>query len=113
MQFGVSQGSNLGPILFSLYVNGIFGNCEFTPVLYADDAFLYVKALKEDLQNLMNCEVEKAHLWMKADKLTINASKSNALDISPGAKIILPKPEILCDGHSRERFCQVFRSLDR
>ena len=46
----------------------------------------------------MNCEVEKAHLWMKVNKLTINASQSNALVISPVAKAILPKPEILCDG---------------
>ena len=65
---------------------------------YVDDTCLCVKALKEDLQNLINCEVEKAHHWMKANKLTINASKSSALVISPRAKTILPKPEILCDG---------------
>ena len=46
MQFGVSQGSNLGPILFSVYVNDIFGNFEFAPVLYADDRCLHVKAQK-------------------------------------------------------------------
>ena len=46
----------------------------------------------------MNCEVKKAHLWMKANKLTIDASESNALVISPGAKTILPTPEILCEG---------------
>ena len=65
-----------------IYINDIFGNFEFAPVLYADDTCLYVKALEEeDFQNLMNCKVEKAHLWMKANKLTINPSKSNALVI--------------------------------
>ena len=102
MQFSVPQRSNQGPILLSVYVNDIVGYFEFAPVLCADDTCLYVKALKEeDLQNLMNCEVEKAHLWMKANKLTIDASRSNALVISPGAKTISPKPEILCDGQKK------------
>ena len=80
MQFGVFQGSNLSPILFSVYVDDSFGNFEFARVLYADDTCLYVKTIKEEhLPNLMNCEVEKAHLWLKANKLTINAFKSKAL----------------------------------
>ena len=99
MQFGVPQGSNLGPILFSIYVNDIFGNFEFAPVLYADDTCLYINTLKEEkLQMLMNREVEKAHLWMKANKLTITPDKSSALVISPGAKTKSQKPEVSCDG---------------
>ena len=99
MQFGVPQGSNLGHIFFSIYVNDIFGNFEFAPVLYADDTCLYINTLKEEkLQMLMNREVEKAHLWMKANKLTINPDKSSALVISPGAKTKSQKPEVLCDG---------------
>ena len=46
-QFGVPQGSNLGLILFSIYVNDIFNVFGFTLVLYADDTCLYVKASKE------------------------------------------------------------------
>ena len=46
----------------------------------------------------MNREVEKAHLWMKANKLTINPDKSSALVLSPGAKTKSQKPEVLCDG---------------
>ena len=47
IQFGVPRGSNLGTILFSIYVNDIFNIFDFTPVLYANDACLYVKASKE------------------------------------------------------------------
>ena len=55
IQFGVHQGSNLGHIVFSIYVNDIFNIFDFTPVLYADDTCLYVKASKEkDLKSLMN-----------------------------------------------------------
>ena len=96
IQFGVPQGSNLGPILFSIYVNDIFNIFHFTPVPYADDTCLYVKASKEkDLETLMNHEVEIANRWMLANKLTINATKSSALVITPGAKTATQTPKIL------------------
>ena len=43
-QFGVPQGSNLGPILFSIYVNDIFHNFKSEPVHYADDMCLTIHA---------------------------------------------------------------------
>ena len=99
IQFGVPQGSNLGPILFSIYVNDIFNIFDFTLVLYADDTCLYVKGSKEkDLETLINREVEIANHWMFANKLTINATKSSALVITPGAKTATLKTKILCDG---------------
>ena len=49
-------------------------------------------------QMLMNREVEIANLWMKVNKLTINAAKFSALDIIPGAKTASQKPKIFCDG---------------
>ena len=62
IQFGVPHRSNLGPILFSIYVYNIFNIFDFTPVLYADDTCLYIKASKEkDLESLMNREVETAN----------------------------------------------------
>ena len=98
VQFGVPQGSNLGPILFSIYVKDIFNIFDFTPVLYADDTCLYVKASKEkDLETLINREVKIANRWMLAYKLTINATKFSALVITPGAKTATQKPKILCD----------------
>ena len=79
IQFDVPQGSNLGPILFSNYVNDIFNIFDFTPVLYTDDTCLYVKASKEkDLESLMSREVEIANLWMKLNKLTIKGGESSS-----------------------------------
>ena len=46
----------------------------------------------------MNCKVEIANLWMKANQLTINTAKSSALVITPGAKTATQKPKILCGG---------------
>ena len=59
---------------------------------------LYVKASKEKDLESMNHEVEIANLWMKTNKLTINAAKSCALIITPGAKTATQKTKILCDG---------------
>ena len=62
IQFGDPQGSNLGPILFSIYVSNIFNIFDFTPVIYADDTCLYVKATKvKNLESLMNREVKIAN----------------------------------------------------
>ena len=61
VQYGVPQGSNLGPILFTIYVNDIFYNFESAPVLYADDTCLITQAhTPEDLQLSMHKVVEKA-----------------------------------------------------
>ena len=84
---GVPQGLNLGPILFSIYVNDIFNHFKTTPVLYADDTCLNVKAHKPDLpETLMNQEMEIARKWMLANKLTINTNKTKAMVISPKMK---------------------------
>ena len=48
----------------------------------------------------MNREVEIANRWMFANKLTINATKSSALAIIPGAETATQKPKIFCDGLS-------------
>ena len=67
-------------------------------MLYANDTCLYVKASKEkNLESLMNLEVEIANRWIKANLQTINATKSSALVITPGAKTATQKPKILCD----------------
>ena len=68
-------------------------------VLYADDTCLYIKASKEtNLKALVNCKVKIAYFWMNANELTINATNSSALVITPGAKTATQKPEILCCG---------------
>ena len=61
IQFGVPQGSNLGPILFSINVNNIFNIFYLPLMLYADDTCLHLKASKEKgLESLMIAKIAKS-----------------------------------------------------
>jgi hypothetical protein len=81
---GVPQGSVLGPILFSLYVNDI--SCHVYPCsvnLYADDTLLYctgndINEASQKLQESLNT-VSK---WYDGNRLVLNASKSKCMVIA-------------------------------
>ena len=83
-EYGVPQGSVLGPLLFLLYVNDLSSCSSNSPWLFADDTCLiannssHVKLIKK-----VNEEICSVNKWMNANKLTINMTKSNILVISP------------------------------
>ena len=84
LQYGVPQGSILGPILFSLYSNPISSiiyfyrsiNCNF----YADDTQLYITLLpanfSHSIQKLKNC-LNNIQNFMFKNKLKLNPGKTD------------------------------------
>ncbi|KAI5707715.1 hypothetical protein M8J77_008256 [Diaphorina citri] len=106
---GVPQGSVLGPLLFSLFINDIsscFNGCHYH--LYADDLQVYLSFRPADLPlsvHLINTEIQLLVTWAKSQALIINPQKTKVLFIcSPGVRrtIPLPIPPIEVDGNRVE-----------
>jgi hypothetical protein len=82
---GVPQGSILGPLLFIVYLNDVIEACDmFTPVIYADDTSLFaiLEVFGQNQQGIdlnMNNELASISNWFKANRLSINGSKTKAM----------------------------------
>ena len=86
---GISQGSCLGALLFLLYVND-FENCleYMTPNMYADDTCVTIASENfNDLISDVKNELENISNWMRINKLSLNASKSELMVLGHRRKL--------------------------
>ena len=74
---GVPQGSILGPLLFSIYVNDLSNNLTCKTVLYADDtALMYSSDDANDMSENLNNNLSNVGSWLRSNKLSLNVSKT-------------------------------------
>src|SRR6218665_2585751 len=86
--YGVPQLSNLGLLLFLLYINDLTNVSQVLKlVLFADDstAFLEHCSLAE-LEIQANSELQKLAEWFKANKLSLNVSKTCYMSFTSSKK---------------------------
>ena len=81
MQFEVPQGSVLGPLLFLIYINDLNTAIKYcTTQHFADDTNLLTKnkSLKQ-LKKHLNLDLRYLCKWLKANKISLNASKTELI----------------------------------
>ncbi|KAL1447518.1 hypothetical protein WDU94_010887 [Cyamophila willieti] len=82
---GVPQGSILGPLLFSLFINDIgtsFQHCSFH--LYADDLQLYIHTSVDNVNgaiNMLNDDLNHLHQWTVLQGILPNPNKFQSIII--------------------------------
>ena len=75
---GIPQGSILGPLLFTIYINDLPScNLFSKPRMYADDTTLTSSAENPYvLEHKMNFDMNLIQSWLTANKLTLNVKKT-------------------------------------
>ena len=82
---GVPQGSILGPLLFSLFINdlpSVLNDCSFH--MYADDVQIYASGSisnQNSVLDTINKNIENVYNWSLSNGLVLNAAKTQTIKI--------------------------------
>ena len=90
--WGVTQGSILGPLFFSFYINDLANVCnKVLSTLFVDETNLFLVGNDIDIMiHSMNMELETLLLWLYANKLSLNVKKTNYVIFKSGRKVVTP-----------------------
>ena len=81
MECGVPQGSVLGPLLFLVYINDLNVAIHFSSTThFADDTCLLLHGTNpKKMTKQMNIDLKLLRNWLRANKISLNASKTELL----------------------------------
>ncbi len=83
IEYGGPQGSILGPLLFSLYINNLrLQGIQASIIIYADDSVIVFSHTNYiHIQTVLNTELSNRKAWLDKQKLTLNTKKTKVYDI--------------------------------
>ena len=86
---GVPQGSNLGPLLFIIYINDMNKAVKHAIVYhFADDTSLVISDKNtKTIRKLMNKDLSHLFDWFCANRLSINVDKTEFILFKPNNKV--------------------------
>ena len=77
INYGIPQGSNLGPLLCLMYINDLPKSTCFNTTLFADDTYMSLSSnLLIHLKNQVNNEINTVDKWLRSYKLSQNYEKT-------------------------------------
>ena len=86
---GVPQGSLLGPLLFTLYINDLPSSLKNRSLLFADDMKVFRKVLSDSDCVSVQGDLTRLHAWCTKWKLNLNLQKCSVMSVSLKKKPIM------------------------
>jgi hypothetical protein len=96
---GVPQGSILGPLLFTIYVNDMARAVHCDLLLYADDSALVVSGKEPaQIEEQLSQNLESLNTWLEENKLSLHLGKTESVLFASKKKLsVINEMSISCN----------------